>query len=102
MEFYQHPRELAHIRSLYWRLRAIRAYDQAARRKWYRRIKRERERVLAQGWDSEHLRIYCRMMADPLRLERVAAVQAYERAAREYALLEARLMRAVVRVTYQV
>lgn len=65
MKFYKHIDAFAELRQLYWRLRAIRAYDNAARRKWYRRIKIEKDRLEDIGFSAEHLRLYCRYMANP-------------------------------------
>ena len=66
MKFYKHIDAFSELRQLYWRLRAIRAYDSAARRKWYRRIKIEKDRLENLGFSAEHLRLYCRYMANPL------------------------------------
>lgn len=55
----------AGLRQMYWRLRNCRRYDAAARRKWYRRIKGERERLHALGFDAEYTRLFCRYMSDP-------------------------------------
>lgn len=65
MKFYQHPDAFMVLRNLYWFLRYRRAWDQAARRKWYRRIKVERERLVNQGFSAEHVRLYCRYMSNP-------------------------------------
>lgn len=65
MIFYRDPVAFSKLRQFYWQLRSIRAYDQAARRKWYRRIKTERERLASLGFSVEHLRLYCRYLARP-------------------------------------
>lgn len=51
------------IRNLYWRLRALRASDQAGRRRIYRQIKRIKDELLSKGQDPEELRLYCRQFA---------------------------------------
>ena len=66
MKSYQHIDQFAELRRLYWSLRHIRMHDQAARRKWYRRIEKERNRLADSGFSVEHLRLYCRYMARPL------------------------------------
>lgn len=82
------PIEYATLRNCYWHLRAVRPYDQAARRKWYRRIEKEREKLIAAGASREHVRLYCRFLADPSRRERERALENYERMVREWARLE--------------
>lgn len=92
MNFYQRPDHYATLCHLYWQLRHIRAFDQSRRRLLYRRIKAERLRLVGQGCSSEHVRLFCRMMADPHRPEREAALVRYENAVTEYARLEARVL----------
>lgn len=53
------------LANLYWRLRAVRKYNQAARRKWYRYIRRERDYLEQQGVDSELVRLACRYLNRP-------------------------------------
>jgi len=66
MKFYEHPALFVVLREFYWRLRNIRAYDLAARRKWYRRIEKERGRLADIGFSCEHLRLYCRYVCNPV------------------------------------
>lgn len=91
MNFYKHPAIYAQLRHLYWDLRQVRAFDQAKRRRLYRYIKVERLHLVESGASAEHVRLYCRMMADPQRPEREAALVAYESSVLEYARLETRL-----------
>lgn len=49
----------------YWHLRANRAYDQAARRRYYRKIAGEKKRLVESGVDGEVVRLFCRWMANP-------------------------------------
>lgn len=65
MKFYKHPEPFSQLRQLYWHLRYRRSFDLAARRKWYRRIKIERDRLERQGFSAEHVRLYCRYMSNP-------------------------------------
>lgn len=66
MRIYQHPEAFVNLRQFYWHLRCCRAYDLAARRCWYRRMRQERERLVALGYSVEHLRLYCRYMSNPV------------------------------------
>ena len=80
MNFYLHPEPFVNLRQLYWRLRSLRAYDSAARRMSYRRIRSERDRLAALGFSVEHLRLYCRYMSNPFSkcatLDRLQAFEA--------------------------
>lgn len=49
----------------YWAIRVARGVDEARRKKGYRRVKRERERLIAEGYDAELLRLLCRWLANP-------------------------------------
>jgi len=66
MVFYRHPQAFSVLRSHYWMLRSLRRHDLAGRRKWYRRIEKEKTRLAGLGFSVEHLRLYCRYMARPL------------------------------------
>ena len=52
------------LRNLYWCLRYNR-FDQAARRRYYRKIEVEKKRLLETGVDAEELRLLCRFLANP-------------------------------------
>lgn len=65
MKYYQHPDAFMALRNLYWFLRYRRSWDLAARRKWYRRIRIERNNLENMGFSAEHVRLYCRYMANP-------------------------------------
>ena len=80
--------EYSVLRNLYWRLRSVRGFDEAARRKWYRRIKVERERLVETGCGAEHVRLYCRFLADPSRREREEALTRYESMVAEWARVQ--------------
>lgn len=92
MNFYKHPPLFMTLNHLYWNLRYRRSFDTAARRKWYRRIKMERERLVAGGASAEHVRLYCRYLSNPSAdspaLRRLVA---YEAAVFEYQRLQQRL-----------
>lgn len=79
MRFYVHPDEFRQLAPLYWKLRAIRSFDQAGRRRLYRAIRAERDRLEAAGIDSEWIRLYCRYMSssanDCPELRRLMAYQ---------------------------
>lgn len=92
MRFYKHPDAYCKLRNLYWMLRATRSYDTAARRKWYRRIRIERDRLVVEGATQEHVRLYCRYLSNPLSdSPALRRLQAYEAAVVEYAQLEQRV-----------
>lgn len=63
---YRGPEAFNGLRNMYWNLRIRRSYDNAARRKWYRRIKLEKDRLSALGYSIEHMRLFCRYMSNPL------------------------------------
>lgn len=56
-------KHLSAIRNEYWQLRQLREFDQAGRRRLYRRIKEHKDALLADGFDAETLRLYCRQYA---------------------------------------
>lgn len=91
MNYYKHPQAYSNLRQLYWKLRHIRAFDLAGRRRYYRHIKVERLYLVEQGASAEHVRLYCRYMADLNRPERIASLIAYEKAVLDYSRFEARL-----------
>lgn len=49
----------------YWQLRYHRAYDEAARRRYYRKIEAEKKRLIESGVHQEEVRLFCRWMANP-------------------------------------
>lgn len=55
----------ASLRQLYWQLRWCRVYRYSEVRKSYRRIKRERRRLVAAGVDGEAVRLLCRYLSNP-------------------------------------
>lgn len=63
---FKHPEGFGPIRWCYWNLRYLRAWDSAGRRRMYRRIRKERERLVAGGVDPEYVRLYCRWMSNPV------------------------------------
>lgn len=52
------------LRNLYWMLRYKRVWDSAARRRYYRKIERERKRLHEAGVDQEEVRLLCRYLAN--------------------------------------
>lgn len=50
--------------NLYWQLRARRAYDLAKRRRLYRYIKAEKNKLFLAGHDKEEIRLLCRHLAN--------------------------------------
>ena len=55
----------ATLRQLYWRLRLVRSWDSASRRRIYRLISVERRKFDATFFEGELLRLYCRHLANP-------------------------------------
>jgi hypothetical protein len=51
---------LSEIRNQYWHLRALRPWEQAKRRKLYRKITKIKAVLIADGLDKELLRLWCR------------------------------------------
>jgi len=51
---------LCEIRNQYWHLRALRPWEQAKRRKLYRKITKIKAVLIADGLDKELLRLWCR------------------------------------------
>jgi hypothetical protein len=51
---------LSQIRNHYWHLRNIRSFQQAKRRKLYRDIAKIKAVLIADGFNPEHLRLWCR------------------------------------------
>ena len=97
MNFYQHPDCYSELRQLYWKLRNRRAYD-LARRQWcYRRIRKERARLVAAGHSAEHVRLYCRWMANPSMRSTELRLVAYERSVAEYAIVLGKIRGGVAR-----
>lgn len=80
-DVYVIPERMRGLSNLYWRLRYCRDYDSAARRKWYRRIRVERDRLVSGGEDGEYVRLMCRWLADPREGPALARVMAYEQSA---------------------
>lgn len=53
------------LSNLYWHLRAVRSWDTAGRRRFYRYIEAEKQRLIAEGIDAEEVRLFCRYSANP-------------------------------------
>lgn len=64
------------LRQLYWWLRYLRPMDRAERTAQYRKIKIERLRLLRAGSNPEQIRLLCRLLKDPSKVDRH---DAYER-----------------------
>lgn len=52
------------LKPYYWRLRMNRSWNQALRRKLYRAIKAEKEKLFLQGIDKEEVRLFCRYLSN--------------------------------------
>ena len=53
------------LRNLYWHLRYRRAFDTAARMRYYRKIQAEKKRLHGEGVDQEEVRLLCRALSNP-------------------------------------
>ena len=53
------------LRNLYWFLRYRRAFDTAARMRYYRKIAAEKKRLHEEGVDVEEVRLLCRALSNP-------------------------------------
>jgi len=63
--------------NLYWMLRYKRAFDTAARRRYYRKIQAEKKRLHEAGVDVEEVRLLCRYLANPRNQNAERRWQAY-------------------------
>jgi len=66
----------------YWHLRYNRTYNEAARRRYYRKIAAEKKRLIESGVDCEAVRLFCRMMANPANNAAVLRFENYTRQGR--------------------
>lgn len=78
MKHYIGPESFWRVRNLYCRLRMVRLYNQAARRRYYRHIKKEVRRLVAEGANPEHLRLYCRFLSNPTCTSALRRLEAFE------------------------
>ena len=62
--FTKRQTHLGEIRNLYWRLRSLRPYQGALRRKLYRLVTKHKAVLIADGLDGEALRLWCRQWAN--------------------------------------
>jgi hypothetical protein len=54
--------------NLYWRLRYCRQWNQACRRRYYRKMAVEKKRLEQEGVDRELVRLFCRHLSNPRNL----------------------------------
>lgn len=66
-----------HLANLYWMLRYHRGRSSAARRRYYRRIREEKNRLFSAGFDREEIRLLCRYLSDPANKHAESAFLAY-------------------------
>ena len=64
MHYYDMPDWSGPVRNLYWFLRYRRQWNSAARRRYYRKIRVERDRLVASGIDAEWVRLFCRWQSN--------------------------------------
>lgn len=74
-----YPEWCGALRHFYWSLRAVRGYDQARRRKLYRYIRQERDRLAECGINQELIRLLCRHLSNPTCRQQAARLAAFER-----------------------
>ena len=75
---WKRPAWAATLCNLYCRLRAVRKWDQAGRRKWYRYIRAERDYLVEHGVDAELVRLACRYYSKPGEGPAMDRLVAYE------------------------
>lgn len=59
------PAWAENLRSHYWQLRDSRGWNSARVRKFYRRIRSERDSLIRQGVNAELVRLLCRYLCNP-------------------------------------
>jgi hypothetical protein len=65
MIFHKYPEWSVGIRNHYWYLRAVRKFNSAKLRKYYRLIEKEKKRLHETGVDKEVVRLLCRHIVNP-------------------------------------
>lgn len=65
------------LANLYWMLRYHRGRSQAARRRYYRYIEAEKNRLFLAGFDREEIRLLCRHLSEPRNIHAESAFLAY-------------------------
>lgn len=61
------------LANLYWMLRYHRGRSQAARRRYYRYIQAEKNRLFLAGFDREEIRLLCRHLSEPRNIHAESA-----------------------------
>lgn len=54
--------DLSNLRNLYWRIR-YHSRNKSTKRKYYRYVFKEKQRLIESGVDREELRLICRVLA---------------------------------------
>ena len=57
--------DLSLLRNLYWQIRYT--WNKSAKRKYYRYVFKEKQRLIESGADQEELRLICRVLANVSR-----------------------------------
>lgn len=65
------------LANLYWMLRYHRGRSSAARRRYYRYIEAEKNRLFSAGFDREEIRLLCRYLSDPRNIHAKYAFLSY-------------------------
>ena len=67
--------DLSVLRNLYWQIRYHR--NKSIRRKYYRYVFKEKQRLVELGMDREELRLICRVLANRLNQHAERRLEAY-------------------------
>jgi hypothetical protein len=73
----KHPEYSGELRNLYWMLRYYRGRSSAARRRYYRYIEAEKNRLFLAGFDKKEILLLCRYLANPRNIHAKSAFLAY-------------------------
>lgn len=65
------------LRGYYWHLRQARQWDKAKVRRQYRLIFAEKQRLIEKKIDPEEIRLLCRHLANPSKIQAERAWKAY-------------------------
>ena len=87
--YWRVPPWAMHLANLYWHCRATRC-NEAARRKWYRYIREERDTLEQLGVDAELVRLACRHLTRPRCQKALTRLVSYEEAVHQVQRIQGR------------
>lgn len=68
---------LSNLRNLYWQIRYHR--NKSIKRRYYRYVFKEKQRLVESGMDREELRLICRVLANRLNVHAERRLEAYRK-----------------------